>query len=181
MKTPEEIRDAIINKTPGFSVISDSWLNPRKLLDGDLIKAMSDLRGSRGMIGENHIIEEKEVGLIIEALRNVQYQGYIRHLFYAFCNSDSEVFPARMSIPGDTCHICGKPVYYWSEWLDLCKENPSIKEFESRNFLAYGASSTKSVLCLDCLIQLKAAKELLDKIDPGILDYKIHTPWALKA
>lgn len=155
-----------------------SWLKPRTLLDGDLEKLINEAKGTSGIFG-GHSVNDHEVQILIEALRTKQYHGYIQTLLDIFADPDG-IFPVRLPGHGVKCAICDKDIMYWHEWQETVKACPGLGEFENRNFLAYGTKSSRLCVCLDCLIQLKATRELLDELDPGILNYQKRTPGSLK-
>jgi hypothetical protein len=153
-----------------------AWNHPRTLLDGDLQRLITEAKGTSGILG-GHSVSLDQVQIIIEALRSKQYNGIIQTLFYTFSD---DIFPVRSNSRETKCALCGKDIMYWHEWLETVKECPGLGEFENRNFLAYGTKYSKSCICLDCLVQLRATKELLDELDPGILNYLKRMPGSLK-
>ena len=155
-----------------------AWLEPRVMLDGDLERLMNEAKGTSGILG-GHSVNDQEVQLLIEALRTRQYQGYIQTLLDIFAEP-GKIFPVRLPGHGVKCAVCGKDIMYWHEWQETVKACPGLGEFENRNFLAYGTKFSRLCVCLDCLIQLKATRELLDELDPGILNYQKRTPGSLK-
>ena len=157
-------------------VLAEAWIKPRHFLDGDLPPRMLEAKGPAGLLG-GHEVRAPEVGVIIEALRSKQYQGYIKHLFHAFTEED--VFPVRLAGTGTTCSLCGKDIMFWRDWNETVKTCPGIGEFEHRNFLAYGSKTSHSCICLDCLVQLAATRSFLESLDPGILNYQKRTPGSL--
>ena len=155
-----------------------AWLEPRTMLDGDLPKIINIAKGTSGILG-GHSVNLKEVQILIEALRTKQYHGYVQTLLDIFDNPTG-IFPVRLPGHGTKCAICDKEIMYWHEWQETIRACPGLGEFENRNFLAYGTKSSRLCVCLDCLVQLKATRELLDELDPGILNYQKRTPGSLK-
>ena len=155
-----------------------AWQCPRTMLDGDLEKIINEAKGTSGIFGEQQISLD-QIQVIIEALRTKQYHGIIQALLDTFSGT-YEIFPVRLPGRGTKCALCNKDIMYWSEWSETVKECPGLGEFRNRNFLAYGTKSSRICVCLDCLVQLRATKELLDELDPGILNYQKRTPGSLK-
>lgn len=155
-----------------------AWLEPRIMLDGDLERLVNEAKGTSGILG-GHSVNPKEVQILIEALRTKQYHGYVQTLLDIFDNPTG-IFPVRLPGHGTKCAICDKEIMYWHEWQETIRACPGLGEFENRNFLAYGTKSSRLCVCLDCLVQLKATRELLDELDPGILNYQKRTPGSLK-
>lgn len=153
-----------------------AWLEPRNMLAGDLQKYINEVKGVSGILG-GHQISWPQVQVLIEALRTKQYGSTMNLLFNTF---GDDIFPVRLPGHGTKCAICDKDIMYWQEWSETIRACPGLGEFENRNFLAYGTKTSRICICLDCLIQLKAAKELLDELDPGILNYQKRTPGSLK-
>lgn len=155
-----------------------AWLKPRILLDGDLQRLITVAKGTSGILG-GHSVSWPQVQILIEALRSKQYHGDLQTFLDIFADSNG-IFPVRLPGHGTNCAICKKEIMYWQEWQETVKACPGLGEFENRNFLAYGTNSSRICVCLDCLIQLKATRELLDELDPGILNYQKRTPGSLK-
>jgi hypothetical protein len=156
--------------------LCQAWQNPRTMLDGDLPKYINEAKGTSGILG-GHQISWTQIQVFIEALRSKQYNITMQYLFDIF---SGDVFPVRMPGHGTKCSVCGKDILYWKEWSETVKICPGLKEFENRNFLAYGTKTSRACICLDCLIQLRATKKILDELDPGILNYQKRTPGSLK-
>jgi hypothetical protein len=58
-------------------------------------------------------------------------------------------------------------------WLDLINENKLPKtELDNKESLAFGNSDSDIIMCKNCLIQLMAANEVLEMLEPGYLDFK---------
>jgi hypothetical protein len=153
-----------------------AWQNPRTMLEGDLQKYINIAKGTSGILG-GHQVNWPQVQVLIEALRTKQYSTTIQTLLNTF---SGEVFPVRMSGHGVKCTVCSKDIMFWQEWSETVKACPGLGEFENRNFLAYGTKTSRMCVCLDCLIQLRATRDLLYRLDPGILNYQKRIPGSLK-
>lgn len=153
-----------------------AWLEPRIMLDGDLPKFLNEAKGTDGILG-GHQISQAQIQVLIEALRTRQYNWTMQHFFTTVAD---RFFPVRSNGRGTRCALCNKDLLYWHEWSETVKACPGLGEFQNRNFLAYGTETSRLCFCLDCLIQLRATKELLDELDPGILNYQKRTPGSLK-
>lgn len=154
-----------------------AWQNPRVMLDGDLSKYINEAKGTSGIFGEPQV-SWPQVQVFIEALRTRQYSTIMQVFLNTF--SDVTVFPVRLPGRGVKCAVCDKDIMFWQEWSETVKACPGLGEYKNRNFLAYGTKTSRMCVCLDCLIQLKATKELLDRLDPGILNYQKRTSGSLK-
>lgn len=142
------------------------------LLDMELPSKIQKERGrdSKGWL----VPMDKEIVILIGAYRSKQYGKFIRHLLHAFMNP-SEVYPVE-GRHTDSCSICGKKTYGYNVWEEQCKKFPSSDELNKKEHLSFGSKTSSIILCLDCIIQLKALDEAL-KIIEGI-DYL--TKWSRK-
>lgn len=144
------------------------YLFPRQLLDRELItrieKYRNGLSNSTGFLYPNY----GEITLLIEAYRTQQYSRYIKHLFHSFIKEDGDnVFPINGEGEHE-CGLCGKRIFEFTNWTNNYSINDNHKEF-----LSFGSSSTEISLCLDCLVQLKTAFNLLSNIEGvDFLDWK---------
>ena len=140
---------------------------PRPLLDRELMSRVAEfhrLRGDTGLLYPN----VQDITLILEAGRTEQYGRFIKHLMHAFCDEEN-----IYRVPGADeyeCPICGKKTHgldLWDSQIDVYGET-----------LAIGSSESSVTLCLNCLVQLSSAKDLINFIDPSFLDwmkrYKIN-------
>ena len=138
---------------------------PRPLLDRELIPRVAEEHKKRGDLN-NHgslIPNALDVTLILEAGQTEQYGRFIKHLMYAF--SDEEKIYKAFNNNTYECPICGKTIMGETLW--------KITQFQDqqKEFLAIGSRGSSILMCLDCLVQLNAAKEVVDFIDPGFLDW----------
>ena len=166
--------EEVINSLKGSNKLNNDeknliylYLFPRQLLDRELPGRILKNRGTNlnGFLEPNI----SEAGLIIEAYRTRQYGRYIKHLFHSFVEGNEQIFP----VAGEEFHECGlctKKIAEHDTWEKTCKG--TIEE-SRKEFLAYGSSGTEITLCLDCLIQLKVAYDLLCEIEgPEFLDWR---------
>lgn len=137
---------------------------PRPLLDRELPpRVIKDhfLRGdisNRGSLSPNI----SDVSLILEAGRTEQYGRFIKHLMNAFCN-ELKLFKISDSNVHE-CPICGKKIFGEGIWTKI---GSSIDP--SREYLAFGSTGSSITMCLDCIVQLNAAKETVEAIDSNFL------------
>ena len=145
-----------------------SYCYPRQLGDKELPARVLRSRKNRGPQARNGFLVPDliEADLIIEAGKTLQYERFIKHIMHAFSNP-SQISPIS-GLDIIECPICGKKVReanIWNPTLDPTKEH-----------LAFGnPEQTGIILCLDCIIQLGVAKEILDILDPGFLDWTKRT------
>jgi len=137
---------------------------PRPLLDRQLMARVADLHRQRGDINNIGVLypNAQDITLILEAGRTEQYGRFIKHLMHAFC-SDEELIYKVSDIEKYQCPICGKVLYGSELWNPLIDVNGET--------LAIGSSESSITLCIDCLIQLNSAKDLINFIDPSFLDW----------
>lgn len=137
---------------------------PRPLRDRELPSRVIETRKNRGPYARNGFLDpdDLETALIIEAGQTLQYGRFIKHLMHAF--SDPEKIHQISGTDVLECPICGKRLREFNIWdstLDKTKEH-----------IAYGSpTETSIVLCLDCLVQLTCAAEIMNVLDPGFLDW----------
>ena len=141
---------------------------PRQLGDRELPDRVKASRKKRGPIARSGFLEpdDLETSLIIEAGKTMQYERFIKHLMHSF--SDPQKVCQITGTDVLECPICGKKVRelnIWDSTLDHTKEH-----------LAYGSpTETSIVLCVDCLIQLVNASDIMQVLDPGYLDWTKRT------
>ena len=136
---------------------------PRPLLDRQLMSRVADLHRQRGDVNNIGALfpNAQDITLILEAGRTEQYGRFIKHLMHAFCNN--EYIYKVAGVEEYQCPICGKVLYgsdLWDSQVDVYGET-----------LAIGSSESSITLCIDCLIQLNSAKDLINFIDPSVLDW----------
>ena len=101
--------------------------------------------------------EESEILLLLRAYACRQYEGYIKHLLWAFTRN-----PDSIKIPGDgeeplVCGVCGKPLYPWNEWEKRGGD-------EKKETLAFASTKSSQCVCLDCQIQMKSLWEIIKEM-----------------
>ena len=141
---------------------------PRPLGDRELPARIRSSRKKRGPNARSGFLQpdDLETSLIIEAGRTLQYGRFIKHLMHAY--SDPQKVCQISGTDVLECPICGKKVRelnIWDSTLDHTKEH-----------LAYGSpTETSIILCIDCLVQLVNASEIIQNLDPGFLDWTKRT------
>lgn len=138
------------------------YLCPRPLLDMEL---PGRIQGSRDRISGYLIPNLKEATLIIEAYRSEQYNRYIKHLMYSFLLDPEKVHPV-IGEGHSNCGLCYKNLYEQNYW----DKNISSQDPE-KEYLSFRSDNSKITLCLDCLVQLKYAHDILEMIEPDFLKY----------
>ena len=138
---------------------------PRPLLDRELIPRVIEEHKKRGDVGNRGSLEpnELDVTLILEAGQTEQYGRFIKHLMYAFCD-ESKIYKVYNNNVYE-CPICGKKLSGETLWKVVQFQDPQ------KEFLAIGSKESSITMCLDCLVQLNSAREVIDYIDPGYLDW----------
>lgn len=145
-----------------------SYCYPRPLKDRELPARVSRSRKNRGPQARNGFLtpDPIETDLIIEAGRTKQYERFIKHIMHAF--SDPSHISPISGLDIVECPICGKKIREANIW------NPTLDP--TREHLAFGnPEETGIILCLDCMIQLGAAREIMNELDPGFLDWTKRT------
>ena len=145
------------------------YLFPRPLLDKELPVRIQSIRGEnrKGSLSVNF----KEVCALVEACNTLQYNRFMKHIFHAFTNEADKLFPISGKEERE-CPICGKKIFEVEVWDYLCKKYSEQGEENNKEFLAFGSTESKLSLCLDCIIQLKEARFVVDSIDPSYLDWR---------
>lgn len=172
-KTPQEAYE-ILNFNPNLSQPEKSiaytlgTFQPQILQDGDLMREIQRYRtntlgNQRGSLGEDLI----EISYIIKAYLSPQYRRFIKHLMISYLD-DSQVFPVEGKF-SEECGICHKQIHQFSRWVQLCEANPGFGEQYRKEYLSLGSSNSKTPICMNCLIQLRGAYDLLNFLDPGFL------------
>lgn len=138
---------------------------PRPLLDRELIPRVIEEHKKRGDFSNRGTLEPNalDVSLILEAGQTEQYGRFIKHLMHAFCD-ENKIFKVS-GINTYECPICGKKLSGEGLWKVVQTQD------SGREFLAIGSTESSITMCLDCLVQLNAAKDLVNFIDPGFLDW----------
>lgn len=137
---------------------------PRPLGDRELPSRVIGTRRNRGPYARNGFLnpDDLETALIIEAGQTIQYGRFIKHLMHSF--TDPEKICQISGTDVLECPICGKKIREVNIW------DPTLDK--TREHLAYGSpTETSLVLCLDCLVQLNCASEIMNVLDPGFLDW----------
>jgi hypothetical protein len=149
-----------------------TYCYPRNLLDRELPIRFSNYLKSQNNTSGFKQVDLGSVSLIIEAYRTPQYNRFIKHLMYSFVKHPDNIAPV-IGKEIDDCPICGKQIYENDLWLDLINENKLPKtELDNKESLAFGNSDSDIIMCKNCLIQLMAANEVLEMLEPGYLDFK---------
>lgn len=134
------------------------YLFPRPLLDRELPTRIIENRGES--VNGYLTPELSEATLIIEAYRTPQYSRYIRHLMHSFLDPN-KIFPILGTKNDHECGICRKTI----------TETGSSNIDTSTETLAWGSEESDITLCINCLIQLKYANDILEVLEPGYLSY----------
>lgn len=125
------------------------------------------IQNERGLHQEGWLKpKDEEILLLLRAYSCKQYEGYMKHLMWAFTkNPSSIIIPSHREEDEElTCGICSKILYPWDEWEDKCKSSPAYKESERREFLAFASNMSSQCMCLNCQIQMNALLELLKEM-----------------
>lgn len=138
---------------------------PRPLLDRELIPRVMEEHKKRGDLGNRGSLEPSalDVSLILEAGQTEQYGRFIKHLMHAF-GDESKIFKVAGQNTYE-CPICGKILSGEALWKIVQFQDPN------KEFLAIGSRESSITMCLDCLIQLNTAKDLINILDPSFLDW----------
>lgn len=145
-----------------------SYCYPRPLKDRELPARVLRSRKNRGPQARNGFLtpDPIETDLIIEAGKTIQYGRFIKHIMHAF--SDPTHISPISGLDVIECPICGKKVREANIW------DPTLDP--SREHLAFGnPEETGIILCLDCIIQLGCARDIIDNLEPGFLDWTKRT------
>lgn len=144
------------------------YLFPRPLLDRELPVRINLIRGEnkKGSL----IPSLKEICILIEACRTLQYSRFMKHVLLSFTDVN-KIFPATGE-DSELCPICGKRVFKFNKWESICQKYQEKEESNNKEFLAFGSTESRLLICLDCIIQLKETKDIIDKLDPSFLDWK---------
>lgn len=139
-----------------------TWLCPKPLRHMELPGVIMSSRGkhTEGFLKEN----ETEILNILRAYRTPQYGRFMCHLLHTFVENEEGI--DIETEPTENCHcgICGKTLYHYSEWENLCKMNAASKEQERREYLAFKNNQSDLHICIDCLIQLKGLHKIIQGI-----------------
>lgn len=137
---------------------------PRPLLDRELMSRVKEEHRKNGDVENrgSRVPNNLDIGLILEAGQTQQYGRFIKHLMYSFCNMNS-IFCVDDDGNNYECPICGKTLVGKLRW------NPSSDLFMEN--VAIGSIDSSITMCADCIIQLTAAKSLMQELDPGFLDW----------
>ena len=110
----------------------------------------------------------KEICLLIEACKTPQYSRFMKHVFHAFTDNDDYIYPI-LGEEKRECPICGKTLLEYDNWLKRCGENGKDP---NREYLAFGSTDSRLSLCLDCIVQLKETRPIIDQLEPDFLDWR---------
>lgn len=144
------------------------YLFPRKLLDRELPNRIIEYRKFCNMTNGFLIPNTGETALLIEAYKTEQYYRFMRHLMHSFIRSEDNVSPIKGNTTCNCC-LCNKTLYNYDLWENLCKTHPEYNEQNKKEFLTFGSKESDVNLCLDCLIQLKNADEILKILEPNYI------------
>lgn len=133
---------------------------PRPLPDYGLPPRIQEHRLASGVGAYG---DPTEIAFILEACQTEQYGRFMKHIMHAFGDPEL-VFPIAGEGEGECC-ICGKEVYEYSKWS---QDYPDDTE---KHMLCFGSKDSSVVLCVDCLLRLVKAIEVINEIDPGFLDW----------
>lgn len=142
---------------------------PQILLDGDLQKFIMDYREKTYGHRRGSLVEDPdEISLILKAYLSPQYRRYIKHLMISFADETENIFPVE-GIEQEECGLCHKVIYQHSQWTSICRAHPEFGEQSRKEYLSIGSHKSNNSICTNCLIQLRAARELLEYLTPGFL------------
>ena len=143
------------------------------LQDGDLPKAIEEYRQQKlGHLRGSLCEDLEEVSYILKAYMSPQYRKFIKHLMLSFILKKDQLYPIQ-GTNTDTCGICHKKLYETDVWKEICDRNPSFGEQSRKEYLSIGSPDSSATICINCMVQLQAAYELLDYLDPQFL-YKLR-------
>ncbi len=151
------------------------YLFPRPLLDMELPQRIISNRKSNypGSITQNL----SEIGLLVEAYRTEQYKRFIKHLIHSFIEHPEKIYQ-ETGYQECKCGLCGKPLYQFNAWEEICSRSPGLPEVNEKKYLAYSSRDSNINLCLPCIIQLKGAADIIESLEPGYLDW--HNRYKIK-
>lgn len=150
------------------------YLYPRPLLDRELPGRIVECRRMLGNDGRGFLEPRlEEVALIVEAYRTQQYRRFIKHLLHTF--TVPENISPIIGYESYECALCGKGLFGLDAWNNECSKYKTTPHPEStrKEYLAFGGTGSNLEMCLDCMIQLQEANQLLELIEPGYL----KNPW----
>lgn len=177
IKAAHLTKEAAINfLTPEKRLTSDSknliisYCFPRPLGDYELPSRVSNYRNSMGINQAGSLQPiDGEVILLIEAGQTTQYGRFIKHIMHAFC--DPELLINITGNNKSSCCICGKQTCNLDLWKSIVDAIPGIPEETHKEWLTFGSKESEVTMCLDCIVQLVKAKEIMDFIDPSFYDW----------
>lgn len=147
-----------------------AYCYPRQLTDRELPSRVMQFRSSQGIPGKGTLYTSGsdlgEITLLLEACKTEQYGRFMQHLMHAFCDPE-KIYPVSDSEEFDCC-ICGKKLLGHDDWVVRSKNGELDK---NKEYLTFGSKESSVVLCMDCLTHLVAARDIIDEIDPGFLDW----------
>lgn len=111
---------------------------------------------------------ESEIAILYSAFKSEQYQRFMLHLLHSF-TSDKKVYPIGGRFKSN-CALCNKVLYNYDIWYEECLKFPQLaeKEKERKEFLSFGSNTSNLNLCLDCIVQLKALKSIVEYLNNNI-------------
>lgn len=139
-----------------------TYLFPRPIQHMELPKLIMEGRGAdtSGYLTSN----DPETLILLRAYNTRQYGKYMRHLLHSFIQNTGSIFIENS--PGVyECGSCGKKIYDYGSWKNICDNNPDFGEQNRREYLAYGSSQSSIHVCLDCMIQLQNLNNILEAIE----------------
>lgn len=139
------------------------YLCPRPLMDRELPSRIINVRDNPD---GSLTLNPKESILVLEASRTPQYGRFIKHLFHAY-QDHTKIHPIEGSDIRECC-LCGKEIYEMILWKSYSKQYGE-EEVRDKLFLAHGSTETNLPICIPCLLNLRAAIEMMEKINPNYL------------
>ena len=150
-----------------------AYCYPRQLLDRELPFRVQEYREKHNIPKAGSITPEiGEATLLVEAFKTDQYGRFMKHLIIAF-GDPKNVFPVA-GFDKDICPLCGKSLYEHDLWQELVTiKRPGTPEKDRKEYLAFGSKESSVVLCKNCMTQLIYASDILEKINPAYLDWRL--------
>lgn len=162
---PEEglnILKKAVSLTPFQKNCVWTYCYPKNIGDYELPNLIKEERGSHqeGFMKPN----ENELLLLLRAYSCRQYEGYMKHLLWAFTRNHDSIRVPSLGDEELTCGICGKKLYPYNEWTELCKKSPAYGEEQRKEHLAFASELSSQCMCLNCQIQMMALWDLIKEM-----------------
>ena len=140
------------------------YLNPKPIAHMELPGIITSNRGNHQ---EGYLTENLgEILILLRAYRSSQYSRFILHLLHSYVQNSNGIYVENdPEFDNCNCGLCGKLIHNYPVWEELCNLNPSFKEQERKEYLAYGNNQSTQHLCLNCMIQLNALDRLLKNLE----------------